>query len=98
MHVWNIGLLQQGYMELHPRRLSPSYSIPWEPQISLSWRCLITGWWQEYMDQREKKGCRKMHKKEFHNLYSSLGIIRLINYGEWECCHKTCTEETTWNC
>jgi hypothetical protein len=38
-HVWNVGLLQRDYMELCPRRLSSSYSTPWEPQISQEFIC-----------------------------------------------------------
>jgi hypothetical protein len=33
-HLWNVGLLQQDYTALHPRRLLSSYLPPWEPQIS----------------------------------------------------------------
>jgi hypothetical protein len=31
--VWNVGQLQRDYTALYPRRLSSSYSTPWEPQI-----------------------------------------------------------------
>jgi hypothetical protein len=36
---WNVGLLRRDYRSLYPRRLSSSYSRPWEPEISLSEIC-----------------------------------------------------------
>jgi hypothetical protein len=32
-HLWNVGLLQRDYTTQYTRRLSPSYSPPWKPQI-----------------------------------------------------------------
>jgi hypothetical protein len=32
-HLWNVGLFQLGYTALYPRKLSPSYSPPWEPEL-----------------------------------------------------------------
>jgi hypothetical protein len=32
-HLWNVGILQRDYTALYPRRLSSSYSPPWEPNI-----------------------------------------------------------------
>jgi hypothetical protein len=37
-HLWNVGLLQRDYTALYPRRLSSSYSPPWEPEISHSFQ------------------------------------------------------------
>jgi hypothetical protein len=34
MHLWNVGILQRDYRTLYPRKLSSSYSPPWEPEIS----------------------------------------------------------------
>jgi hypothetical protein len=34
-HHYIVGLLLRDYMALYPRRLSSSYSPPWEPEISL---------------------------------------------------------------
>jgi hypothetical protein len=31
---WNVGILQRDHMKLCPRRLSRSYSPPWEPELS----------------------------------------------------------------
>jgi hypothetical protein len=33
-HVWNVGLVLPDYMTQYPRRLSSSYSPPWEPETS----------------------------------------------------------------
>jgi len=33
-HLWNGGLLQQNYTKLYSRRLSSSYSPPWETETS----------------------------------------------------------------
>jgi hypothetical protein len=33
-HLWNDGLLEREYTALYLRRLSSSYSPPWEPKIS----------------------------------------------------------------
>jgi hypothetical protein len=33
-HLWNVGLLHRDYTALYHRRLSSSYSPPWEPDIS----------------------------------------------------------------
>jgi hypothetical protein len=36
-HLWIVGIiLQRYYTALHPRKLSASYSPPWEPEISLN--------------------------------------------------------------
>jgi hypothetical protein len=32
--LWNVSLLLLDYMLLYPRRLSPSYLLLWEPEIS----------------------------------------------------------------
>jgi hypothetical protein len=32
-HPWNVGLLLRDYTMLYPRRLSSSYSSPWEPEL-----------------------------------------------------------------
>jgi hypothetical protein len=34
-HLWNVGQLPLDYMAQYARRLSPSYSPPWEPEISI---------------------------------------------------------------
>jgi hypothetical protein len=33
-HLWNVGLLQREYTELYPRKLSSSYPLRREPEIS----------------------------------------------------------------
>jgi hypothetical protein len=38
-HLWNVGLLQRDYTALYPRRLSSSYSPPWEPEMSKDIPC-----------------------------------------------------------
>jgi hypothetical protein len=34
MHLWNVGQLLWDYVAQYPRRLSASYSQPWQPEIS----------------------------------------------------------------
>jgi hypothetical protein len=36
MPLWNVGILSWDYTVLYPRKLSPSYLPPWEPEISHS--------------------------------------------------------------
>jgi hypothetical protein len=33
-HLWNVGIIQRDYTTLYPRKLSFSYSQPWEPEIT----------------------------------------------------------------
>jgi hypothetical protein len=38
---WNIGLVQRDYITLYHRRVSSSYSPPWEPEISNSYLFIV---------------------------------------------------------
>jgi hypothetical protein len=41
-HLWNISLLQWDYTVQYPRRLSSSYLLLWEPEIS-QWEIVFSG-------------------------------------------------------
>jgi hypothetical protein len=56
-HLWNICLLLGVYTALYPRRLSPSYSPPQEPEISRTIHCFLSGTdTQECPWKREMRG------------------------------------------
>jgi hypothetical protein len=43
-HPWNVSLLLRGNTLQYPRRLSPSYSPQWEPEISVFYIIFYTEW------------------------------------------------------
>jgi hypothetical protein len=51
-HLWNVGKLLLDYTEQEPRRLSSSYSPPWEPEIWVLIPC-----YQQHTDKPAVKTC-----------------------------------------
>jgi hypothetical protein len=78
-HLWNVGLVLLDYTASYSRRLSYSYSSPWEPEIPLSFRLQARRWLLVFRSYRLPRSLCFMVLviSALLHFFSSFGLVSL---------------------